>query len=214
MSRGLSLALLLLASGAQASSIDGAGRISIGGGLRWVPNWWLVERAAEAGTPVVDHLQLGPSGIASFGYGVAAWLELAIDLFVGWEQFSTLQPDGAKNVYSSLMGAGMVGARLVGKQLWGPVSPWLTAQGGALFSSLAGPGIDNGEVLAPAFAAGGGLDVQLSDRYGLSFDVRYVYGRNYLEGISGMNVGGVMGTLSFVIFFPPEPKRELVVPGF
>ncbi len=58
------------------------------------------------------------------------------------------------------------------------------------------------------------IDVNVNASYGLSLDVRYLYGRNYFPGISGFNAGGVMVTLSFVIFFAPDQKRELEVPGF
>ncbi len=214
MKRLLLCGALLTAFGAQAGSIDGAGRISIGGGVRWIPNWFFVEKALEQDYTVVENLQLGPSGVASFGYGVTAWLELAIDLVASWEGTRLTKPGGEDMFLSSFMAAGLLGFRVVGKDLVGRFSPWATVQGGGLFSSLNAPGVDNAENMQPTFAAGGGFDIQFSTSIGLSLDVRYIYGRSFVPGISGINVGGVLATLSVVIFFPAEPKRELAVPGF
>ncbi len=207
---------LLLAGTAQAGNgIDGWGRISVGGGVRWVPNWWFVDHAAMAGTPVVEQMPVGPQGVLSFGYGVSQWLEVSVDVFGGWEAFALQGLDGQKLSYSSFTGAAMLGGRLVGRDLFGKgVSPWLSVQGGGLFTAVSGPNIEITERLLPSFAAGGGVDVRFADRYGVSFDVRYLHGRSYVPPVSGINVGGVWFTVSFVIYFPPEPKQDLAVPGF
>ncbi|HEY0882340.1 MAG TPA: hypothetical protein VGD87_12445, partial [Archangium sp.] len=65
-----------------------------------------------------------------------------------------------------------------------------------------------------AVSAGGGLTWRITDRYGLTLDVRYMFARSAIWPISGINVGGVWFGLSFNIFFPPAPKRDLDVPGF
>lgn len=213
MKKAVLLFALLLAGSAGASSIDGAGRISIGAGARWIPQWYLIDHAATAGTPVVDFVGFGPSLVGSFGYGVASWLELSIDLLGGWQPLSIQRPEGVSR-YNSFMGMGAIGARIVGKKLWGPVSPWATAMGGGIFSSLSGPDVAHQEDFKPSFIGGAGIDINVNEHYGLSFDVRYIYGRNFFPGISSFNTGGVMLTISFVMFFAPEQKRELVVPGF
>lgn len=214
MRRAVVMCAFLLAGSASASGVENAGRISIGAGARWVPNWWLADHAATARTPLVEHRAIGPSLNASFGYGVTPWLELSIDFFGGWEPLAIKLKDGTVGRYNSFMGAGAIGGRVIGKRLWGPVSPWLSVQGGGLFSSLSGPNVAHQEKFQPAIFAGGGIDVNVNASYGLSLDVRYLYGRNYFPGISGFNAGGVMVTLSFVIFFAPDQKRELEVPGF
>lgn len=213
MKRAVLMFALLLAGSAFAGGVENAGRISIGAGARWVPNWYLADHAKTAGTPLVGHVGLGPSLAVSFGYGVMTWLELSIDFFGGWDPLAIQRKDGVAR-FNSFMGAGAIGARLVGKRLWGPVSPWLSVQGGGLFSSLSGPDIAHQETFQPSVFAGGGIDVNVNSSYGLSFDVRYLYGRNLFPGISGFNAGGVMLTVSFVMFFAPSEKRELEVPGF
>ena len=214
MRRAVLWCALLLAGSAFAGGVENAGRISIGAGARWIPNWWLSDRATLAGTPLVDHVGVGPSLVASFGYGVTPWLELSVDFFGGWEPLAIKQSDGTTGRFNSFMGAGAIGGRLIGKKLWGPVSPWLSVQGGGLFSSLSGPNVAHQEKFQPSVFAGAGIDVNVNSTYGLSFDVRYLYGRNYFPGISGFNAGGVMASVSFVIFFAPDQKRELEVPGF
>lgn len=213
--RTVVLSLLLVSGVAHASGIDGWGRISIGGGMRWVPNWWFVDHAAMYGTPVVEHLAIGPQGNLSFGYGVSPWLEVSVDVFAGYEGFSLQAMDGQRLNYGSFTGAAMLGGRLVARDLFiKGFSPWLSAQGGGLLTTLTGPNIEISERLLPSFAVGGGFDIKFSERYGISLDGRYLHGRSYVPPISGINVGGVWVTLSFVIFFPPEPKREPAVPGF
>lgn len=87
------LAVLVSAQVASADSpTDGVGRVSIGGGLRWTPNDHFNGRAAEAGHPNTRAQEfvtapLGFQGWGSFGYGAFEWLELAVDLFAGFESF-------------------------------------------------------------------------------------------------------------------------------
>jgi hypothetical protein len=213
MKKAVLLSTLLLAGSASASGVENAGRISIGAGARWVPQWWFIEHAATAGTPVVEFMPFGPSLVGSFGYGIAPWLELSIDLLGGWQPLAIQRSDGIYR-YNSFMGAGAIGGRLIGKKLWGPVSPWLTAMGGGLFSSLSGPDVAHQENFKPTFIGGAGIDINVNEHYGLSIDVRYLYGRNMFSGITNFNAGGVMLTISFVMFFAAEQKRELDVPGF
>ncbi|MGV3619779.1 MAG: hypothetical protein ACO1OB_03120 [Archangium sp.] len=207
--------LMLAASSSFASGIEGWGRISVGGGPRWIPNWWFVDNAAMAGTPVINHVPLGGHGNASFGYGVTAFLEVTVDIFAGYEAFALQGLDGQRMEYGSFAGAAMLGGRLVAKDIFGKgFSPWLSVQGGGLLSSLNGPNVEIFERLMPSFAAGGGFDIRFNERYGMSVDARYLYGRSYVPPISGINVGGMWFTVSVVFFFPPDSKRDLAVPGF
>lgn len=215
MKRVVLLVAVVLAGAAHAGGIDGVGRISIGGGLRWIPNWWFLEHAEAAGYPAIDHVPLGGHGVASFGYGVSSWLEISIDVFGGYQAFALQGMDGGRREYSSFTGAAFLGGRLVARDIFGKgFSPWLSAQAGGLLNTLSGPDIEIPERLMPSFAVGGGFDVRFTERYGLSIDARYLHGRSYVPPISGINVGGMWFTVSFVIFFPAEAKRDLAVPGF
>lgn len=208
------LCVALVSSAAMAEGVDGWGRISIGGGYRWVPNWWFIDRAAAAGTPVVPGISGGPQATASFGYGVAANLELSIDLLGGFESFALSLPDGNRDEYVSAVYGAQVGGRLVGSNVFFKgLMPYLTVQAGPLLSNISG-GTPQTERVLFAFSAGGGLTYRFADRYGISLEARYMNARSAVTPISGINVGGVWFSAMFTIFFPPAIKRDLDVPGF
>jgi hypothetical protein len=214
MKRSLLLFVLLSAATASAEGIDGVGRITLGGGFRWVPNWWFQDKAALAGTPVVGGINGGPQLTASFGYGVSSQFEIAIDLLGSFEGFTLQKLEGAgTDEYTSAAYGAQAGAR------WYPaiskvILPYLTVQAGPLLSNISGGTEPQAERVLLALSAGGGVTWRVTDHYGVSLDVRYMYARSVLAPISGINVGGVWFGLSFNIFFPPAPKRDLDVPGF
>jgi hypothetical protein len=205
------IGLLLAATPASAGSVEGWGRISLGGGYRWVPNWYFAEKAAAAGRPIEVPSVGGPQGTASFGLGVNAWLEVAIDLFAGYDAF-TLAPQEA---FTSIAYGAMLGGRLVAADLFVKgFMPYVVLQAGPMLAQVQSPLTKDPEKLMGALAAGGGATWRFSDRYGVSLEAKWIYGRNFVTDISGINVGGVWFTASFTIFFPPAPKRDLDVPGF
>lgn len=209
---GLLFGLLLLVAGsAEASGVDGLGRISIGGGWRWVPNWYFASKAEEAGRPLEAVSSGGPQGTASFSLGVNSWLEVAVDLFIGYEGFR-LAP---QEQFSSVSYGGVIGARLVATDvLFKGFMPYLSLQAGPMLSSVASPQTPNAERLLGALSAAGGATWRFAERYGVSVEARWIYGRLFVPGISGINVGGVWFSASFVIFIPATPKRDLEAPGF
>lgn len=210
--RGVAVALLLLgAGGAQASGVDGLGRISLGGGWRWVPNWHFASRAEAAGRPLEAVSAGGPQGTASFSLGVNSWIEIAVDLFLGYEAFR-LTPG---EQFSSVSYGGMIGARFVAADaLFKGFMPYLSLSAGPMLSSVGSPQTLPNEQLLGALAAGGGATWRFAERYGVSLDARWIYGRVFVPGIAGINVGGAWFTASFCIFIPASPKRDLDVPGF
>ena len=213
--RQLLLGVLLLSSTAMGEGIDGWGRISLGGGFRWVPNWWFAAKAAEAGTPVIPGLNGGPQLTASFGYGVASSLELTVDLFGSYETFALALPNGQKDEYTSAVYGAVLGGRLVGNNIFFKgFMPYLALQAGPMLSSVSSRANPLAERLLLSFCAGGGLTYRFADRYGISLDAKYIYARSAVPPISGINGGGVAFSAMFTIFFPPPPTRDLDVPGF
>lgn len=205
------VALLLVAAPARAGGIEGWGRISVGGGYRWVPNWYFAEKAAAAGRPIEVASPGGPQGTASFGLGVNAWLEVAIDLFGGYEAF-TLAP---QEHFTSVSYGALLGGRLVGTDvLFKGFMPYLVLQAGPLLAQVTSAQSQGQEKLMGSLAAGAGATWRFAERYGVSLEAKWYYGRHFVTDISGINVGGVWFTASFTIFFPPAPKRDLDVPGF
>lgn len=215
MKRALLVCVVLLSSGALGSGIDGWGRISVGGGYRWVPNWWFIGRAAEAGTPVIPGLSGGPQATLSFGYGATSNLEVSIDLLGGYESFSLSLPDGGRADYSSVAYGVLLGGRLVGTDFpFKGGMPYLSVQAGPLLSNISTGSTPVPERLLGGMSVSGGFTWRFAERYGVTLEARYLYGRNAIPGISGINVGGVWFSAMFTIFFPPAPKRDLDVPGF
>lgn len=213
--RQLLLGVLLLSSTALAEGIDGWGRISLGGGFRWVPNWHFIGRAAQAGTPVIPGLSGGPQLQASFGYGVSSAFELSIDLLGGFETITLSLPDGQREEYLSGAYGAQLGGRLSSTDVFFKgFMPYLAVQAGPLLSSITSPSNSQPERVLLALSLSAGATYRFTDRYGISLEARYLNARSVLSPISGINVGGVAFSLSFTIFFPPPPKRDLDVPGF
>ncbi len=209
----LTLVLALAASSSFAQrtdSVQGWGRISVLGGYRWVPNWYFADRAAQAGFPVAKASPGGPLGIASFGYGVFDSLELAVDLFAAWETFELT--DYAP--FSATTYGAMLGPRLTKRNLFPGFTPYVGVEGGPTLALVSSNSISNPERLLGGLAAVGGFHWAFHDRWAISFDVRWIYARSAVPGISGINVGGVLFSLGVSTFFAPSPKRELDVPGF
>lgn len=214
MKRPVVLALALLPLLAQAGGIDGVGRVSLGPGFRWIPNWYFHDRAREQGTPIAPGPEGGPDLAFSFGYGVTRIFEVTIDLLGGWQPFTVQQPTGDV-AYNAWMGSGLLGLRVVGSDvLFRGFMPYLCVQAGPLFSSIQSDHLSEpAERLALGASAGAGFDYRFGN-LGLGLDVRYLYSRAIVPGISGMNVGGVLFGLHFTIFVPASAKQELDVPGF
>lgn len=218
--RAATLGALLICMSAQAvladTPTDGVGRMSFGGGLRWTPNDHFNARANEAGHPNTRAQEfvtapLGFQGAASFGYGAFEWLELAIDLFAGFESF---QLEGWLP-FSSVSYGALVGVRLTRYDF--PVKglvPYVGAQTGPVLVIVNSPSAPGPERILQGFSVNGGAAWRLTDRFGLFVDVRWLLGRAYVADIAGRNVGGVFASAGVSIFFPPTPKRDLDVPGF
>lgn len=198
------------------SATDGVGRVSFGGGLRWTPNGFFNGKAAEAGHPNTTAEEfvtapLGFQGMASFGYGAFEWLELAVDVFGGFESF---QLEGWLP-FSSVSYGGLIGLRLTRYDF--PVAglvPYLGVQTGPMLVTVTSPSSPGAEKIMQAWSVNGGAAYKFTDKLAVYVDVRYLYGRDYVSEISGRNVGGVWFSAGLTIFFPPTPKRDLDVPGF
>lgn len=207
------VALLLLAAAAQAEpgSIEGVGRIQVSAGYRWTPNWYFTGKAAEAGTPVVRASIGGPQATASFGYGATSWLEGTIDVLGAIESFEL---SGYLPFTSSTYGA-LLGIRVARLDVWVPgLVPHAGVQVGPMLSTVSSATLPGTEHLQLGYSVNGGLTWRFSERFGLTLDVRWLYARIYVDGISGINVGGVWFSLGLTTFFAPAPKRDLDVPGF
>lgn len=213
----VAVALVAIAQVAFADTpTDGVGRMSFGGGLRWTLNDHFNGRASEAGHPnttAQDFVTapLGFQGAASFGYGAFDWLELAVDLFAGFESF---QLEGWLP-FSSVSYGALIGVRVTRYDF--PVRglvPYVGAQTGPMLVIVTSPSAPGPERIIQSWSVNGGASWRFTERFGLFLDVRWMQGRVFVAEIAGRNVGGVFVSAGISVFFPPTPKRDLDVPGF
>lgn len=216
MKRGLVALMLLCSLSAHAGgSIDGLGFISVGGGYRWLPNWWFQSKAAEKGTPVVPGVDGGGVGLATFGLGVSQVLAVSISLLGAYTGFELQSGDGSRAQYSSSTFGGMLGGRLMGCDvIVKGLCPYLDVQAGPVLLVIGAPNVTVPEKAVVGLSAAGGAMIRFTPQYGLTLEVRYLQARTSVPDISGINAGGVWFTAMFTFIFPPTIKHELEVPGF
>ncbi len=210
MSVGLACAVLISAAPAAEPerTIEGMGRITVGVGYRATPNEYFYGKAADVGTPAVKKSIGGPAVVASFGYAPLDWLEVAIDLFGGYDGFELA---GAQP-YSAFTYGALLGVRIT-KMDWpfrGFV-PYLNLQLGPTLSVLNTGSQALPEKLQSGYAPGVGFTWRFAERFGLSFDFKWIYARAFVPDVAGINVGGFFFTLGFTVFFPAGPKTPLDV---
>ncbi|MBM4776360.1 MAG: hypothetical protein GQE15_01540 [Archangiaceae bacterium] len=207
------VALLLAAPSFADSPTDGVGRVSFGGGLRWTMNDYFNARAAELGTPIerAGTAPLGVQGMASFGYGAFEWLELAVDLFAGFESFKYV----GEELFTSVSYGGLIGLRLTRYDFpFQGLVPYVGVQTGPMLTIVTSPSEPGAERILQGWSVNGGATFRITDRVGIFLDARYLYGRVFVGELAGRNVGGVFVSAGVSLFFPPAPKRDLDVPGF
>jgi hypothetical protein len=213
--RWLVLAAVVLGAQAFADEgfsrgVEGWGRISVYGGYRWTPNWYFTAQAAAAGFPVTQPSKGGPLGMVSFGYGAFTNFELAVDVFAAFETFTLDQ----YAPFSATTYGALIGPRLTKKDLFPGFTPYAGVEGGPTLALVQSASVTNPERLLGGLAVVGGFHLMVADRWAISFDVRWIYARAVVPGISGINVGGVLFSLGVSTFFSPAPRREYEVPGF
>ena len=130
--RKLLFTVVLLSGAAFGEGIDGLGRISVGGGFRWVPNWYFSEHAAAVGTPVIPGLTGGPQLNASFGYGVAPVLEVLADKIVALPTSISRVENGTQVATPT---------RIRHRDIWDIA--WLVQQGATLDANMVNAKIDD-----------------------------------------------------------------------
>jgi len=208
------LALVCLPAFAEDErSVDGLGRVSVQAGYRWVPNVYFAQQAGAAGYPMPHHSPGGPQGSLSFGYGATQFIEGTIDLFIGYEQLklANLDPFDAYS-YGALFGARAVAMDWPFHGL----APYVGVQVGPLLGVVDSKTYPNHETVTTGYSFQAGATLRFGDRFGLDLSVRYLVGRSYVTGISGVNVGGLLVSLGLNVYFagPPNknPTSDLIPP--
>lgn len=180
---------LLFATAARADGVEGEGRLSVSGGWRLTANRYFTDHAAAGGHPLLTDSHGGPQGVASFGYGATANLEINIELLAGTESI-TLQ--GLDPIRSVTYG-GLLSGRLY-LLTDGAIRPWLQIATGPLLVYVSGAGASEpNEQLKQGFAAGLGLTVPLAGAWSLVAEYRLLLVRGNVSGVEGahgINGGG------------------------
>ncbi len=187
-------------------TIDGMGRVTVGGGVRWVPNGYFAGRAETAGFALLDKPLLSPQGTASFGYGANDLIEVAIDLLIGYEGFRLANKE---TPYTSLTYGGMLGGRLTKVDfLLRGLIPYVGAQFGPILATVTTSSSPQAERLLTGYAVTAGVTYLFVDRFGISLDLRYLWARSVVNDISGINVGGLFISLGFTVVFPSSGNQR------
>lgn len=205
-----SLAALLLTTTALAASVDGQGRVSVGGGWRLAtPNGSFFTKAEAAGVPLTGPSIGGPQGAASFGYGAHDFFEVAIDLFIGADAFRLADHDFVSVTYGALLGGRLTKADFpfVG------LTPWLGVQLGPSLAFVTSKTRPNPERLTTGYSVDLGALYRLTERFGVHLGVRYLFCFAEVDGIGAVNAGGLFFTLGVSILFP-KSAQEQRAPGF
>lgn len=196
-------ALLLTLPAAAQVATEGASRISVLPGWRWTPNDHFAGSAARAGFPRTEASSGGPQLTAAFGYMATSNLEIAIDLFAGFE---TLSLETFGDVTSVSYGA-LLQLRSVFE--WGPVNPYLGIGLGPtlVLTDPASVDRDTNERLLTGYTADAGVTFRLSEALGLTLFARWLLARGFVPEVGGINAGGLWGGLGITFLLPGEPSR-------
>ena len=193
----------LVALGAGAQSQEGAGRISILPGWRYTPNDAFAASAAAAGHPLTAPSRGGLQLTGVFAYAASASIEVAIDLFAGWE---TLRLEAAEPVTSVTYGA-LAGFRFYA--LWDErwVPNFGLGLGPVLVYTSGGPAARVTERVVTGYAAIAGVAYRLDPGLSLSAEARWLLARGAVPEVGGVNGGGLWAGVGLTWWFAPDPSR-------
>jgi hypothetical protein len=201
--RGLWVASALLSLCARAESLEGAGRIAVLPGWRYTPNDTFEASAAAAGHPLTGRSPGGLQLTGVFAYAPTASIEVAIDLFAGWE---VLRLEGTDPVTSVTYGA-LAGFRAFA--LWN--DRWVPCAGLALGPVLVytsgGPATRATERLVTGYAAVGGMAYRIDPGLSVSGEVRWLLARGTVSEVGGVNGGGLWVGVGLTWWIPPDASR-------
>lgn len=202
--------LLAIPSEAAPESIEGSGRLTFLGTYRWVPNWYFDGRAAATNHKYESPWGGGPGGIISGGYGVTKNIEITLDLFGLYNPFK-VTPWG--NVDAVTYGASVGGNFVVNNLFFDGFFPYIGAQGAFVLVNMRADGLKIPERVTGGLVIAGGFHLRFHDAWAFTLDIRWMMARSVFPQISGINAGGLMGSIGVTYFFAPQ-ARTATVPGF
>ena len=200
--RVLLFIVALCSFGASAQEIEGSGRISLLPGWRYTPNVFFADSADEAGHALTRPSFGGPQITGTFGYAASSSIEVVIELFAGYE---SLHLEASESVSSVSYGA------LAGFRGFLPLESWVLNAGlgigPVLVYTTGGPTERGIERLTTGYSATAGVSYFLSPSISLTAELRYLLARGFVDGIGGINGGGLWGGVGVTFWMLSEPSR-------
>jgi len=207
----VALAAALCARAAAAVGRDGQGRISLEGGITWVPDGPFTQNARAAGYDVEQSYALGPVAVASFGYWVDQHFELSLE---GGYQDDGYRVRGRSNLTldSEILMATLRWTFIGGYKFW----PYVGLSFGYSFNDVSSPFSapwNSWSAVGFGEAAELGLGLDLSDRFGVSLELRYTLAILQTPLPSSLNAGGLSLMLGVYLRLPRAPETNVIQPS-
>jgi hypothetical protein len=200
-SRGALLGLL--SAIATAGPLEGVGRVSVQPGWRLTPNGAFYASAAAAGLPASGSSPGGPVLASSFAYSATDYAEVAVDLFLGGEQFRLGDEAPLRSVTYGAA-AGVRFQQALGE--WGPFQEVVPYAGFLIGPTLIG--VDGGRLSAmhedvvTGYTASAGVTARLGETWGVCLEYRFLLARGQVPGVGSINGGGNWLGLGLAWYFP------------
>jgi hypothetical protein len=186
---------------ASARPVEGATRIGLQGGYRYVPNGRFAELAGEAGHPLATPSLGGPAVLGVFGYRPMETLEVALEL--GWVFQRFHFEDGQTMQLNQLP----VSFALRWAPWPGTAFPYLVGGAGYFLNFLSGGPAGSLESHAAAPFGGAGVSFELADRVSAFAEYRFSVARVEVTGLGYLHTGGNLFMLGIELSFAAEEKR-------
>jgi hypothetical protein len=190
---------------------DGQGRIQLAGGATWIPDSPFTQNARADGYDVAQPYTFGPVGVATFGYWFDQHFEVSIE---GGYQHDAYGVQGRKDLTldSEILMATLRWAFIGGYNIW----PYIGASFGYSFNNVSSPfnpPWDSWSAVGYGEAAEVGLGIDLSDRFGISFEARYTVAILQTQYPSSLNAGGLSLLFGVYLRIPRTPDSMTVPPA-
>lgn len=185
--------------------LEGQPRVTVMGGWHLTVNDTFAKGAELLGHPLERPSPGGPQGVAIFGYGVTSYLEVAIDLFISYEQFKLLDYEPINAVaYGALLGVRLHQIDLLFKGF----DPSIGISIGPALGFINSGSLETTETFSTAYAAHVGLGYRLSPRWAIQFEYRFMIARAAVADLPSLSVGGNAFSLGVSFFFPQEKTSD------
>ena len=185
---------------------DGQGRISIEGGLTWVPDSPFTQDARASGYDIERPYAFGPVGVASFGYWLDQHFELSLE---GGYQHDSHAVRGMSDLTldSEILMATLRWTFIGGYNIW----PYVGLSFGYSFNDVRSPFSapwNSWSAVGYGEAAELGLGIDLSDRFGVSVELRYTLAILQTQFPSSLNAGGLSLLVGVYLRIPRAPETN------